>query len=263
MKKWLREQDYKQSSDEQRELTMRLRKVFLWICLLVAFAFLPGCQNELGVKNSSKEDWLASRVANPLIGMGMSYRVKNFLTQELLWDEYNKDPNALLKKLNQKFYETKDQNVLLTLVELSYMEGKKKESLEALYYYLSCSIYTAAYFQTEQLTPAPTPFSPRFLYACRFYNYATAEILTILQQEKYRLGKCYDFATIQGKFKLKPAQSSLPLPFNEYEKFLICSNYVPYGFLTAARTYGMGVPLIAIPDGEYDLKNAKKIGVFT
>jgi pimeloyl-ACP methyl ester carboxylesterase len=236
-----------------------MKKTFLWICLSIVVLYVSGCQSELGVKDSSKEAWLISRIGNPLIGMGMSYRVKNFLTQESLLDEYNKDPDMLLKKLNKKFNATGNQDVLLALVELSYIEGKKKDGIDAMYYYLSCCVYTAAYFQAKQLTPKPTPFSPRFIYVCRFYNYATAEILTVLQKEKYRLTKRHDFPIIQGKINLKPAESKLPLPLNEYEKFLICSNYVPYGFLTAARTFGMGVPLIALSDKEYSIKKAKAI----
>ncbi len=236
-----------------------MKKISLFLIIGSFLLLVAGCQSELGLKDSSKEQWLISRVANPLIGMGMSYRVKNFLTEESLWDEYNKDPDALLKQLNKKFNTTKNQDVLLALIELSYSEGRKKDGIEAMYYYLSSSVYSAAYFQAEKLTPKPTPFSPRFIYVCRFYNHATAEILTILQKEKYKLTKRHDFPIIQGKMNLKPVHSNLPLSFDEYEKFLICSNYIPYGFLTASRKYGMGVPLIALPDADYSIKKAKEV----
>ncbi len=238
----------------------KMKKISLFLIIGSFLLLVAGCQSELGLKDSSKEQWLISRVANPLIGMGMSYRVKNFLTEESLWDEYNKDPDALLKKLNKKFNATKNQKVLLALIELSYSEGRKKDGIEAMYYYLSSSVCCAAYFKAEKLTPKPTPFSPRFIYVCRFYNYATAEIMTVLQKEKYKLAKRHDFPIIQGKINLKPALSKLPLPFDEYKKFLICSNYIPYGFLTASRKYGMGVPLIALPDEDYNIKKAKKVG---
>ena len=196
-----------------------------------------------------------SRVANALIGMGMSHRVKNFLKEEVLWKDYNKNPDALLDQLNRTFNETQDQDFMIALIELSYTEGGKKEGIDALYYYLSSAVYCAAYFQTEQLTP----FSPDLIYVCRFYNHATAEILTLLQKEKFKLTQRHDFNIIQGKINLKPALSKLSLPFDKYKKFLICSKYIPYGFLTAARKYGMGVPLIALPDEDYNIKKVKKI----
>jgi len=80
-----------------------------------------------------------------------------------------------------------------------------------------------------------------------------------MQDQKYTFTKLRDFPIVQGKIVLQPAKSHLPLPLHEYHKFLICSDFTPYGFLTAARKYGMGVPLIALPDEDYDLTKANKI----
>lgn len=236
-----------------------MKHLFYSFALIIVITLASGCQSELGVTATNKEDWLKAKVATPLLGMGMSYRVKNYITEESLWDEYNRDHDALIKSLNKKYNERQDQDTLLALIELTYIEGQERSGIDALYYYLSCSVYTSAYFQSKELTPKPTPYSPRFIYVCRFYNYATAEVLVLLQKEKYKLNQLHDFPIVQGQLNLKPAISKLPLPFDKYQDFLICSNYLPYGFLTQSRTFGMGVPLIAISNVNYTIKKANKI----
>ena len=96
-----------------------MKHIFYSGILTILITLSSGCQSELGVTATNKEDWLKSRVVNPLIGMGMSYRVKNYLTEESLWDEYNSDHNALLKSLNKRFNGKKDQDTLLALIELN------------------------------------------------------------------------------------------------------------------------------------------------
>jgi pimeloyl-ACP methyl ester carboxylesterase len=235
-----------------------MNKLFISFFLLI-FLFSLGCKSDLGVTKCSSEQWLATQIQNPLIDRGMSYRVKNFLTEESFWESYNNDRNNFLKSLNDRFYKTRNQDVLLALIELTYIEAKEREGIEALYYYMSCAAYSSAYFQNEKLKPAPSPFSPRFIYVCRFYNYSTAEIMTIFQQENFNLERMHDFPIIQGKFIFEDIKSDLPYPISKYKKFLICSNYIPYGFLTSSRTFGLGVPLIAITNPDVKLDEFKKI----
>ena len=219
---------------------------FVNSALLLVVVLFYGCQSsDLGVEKSSKEEWLASRIQNPLTGKGISYKVKNYLTEEAIEEEYEKNPERVLKKLNKRFYETKDKHVLLALIELSYAQGRKKSGLEALSYFLSSAVYSSTFFDTAKI-PDPSPFSPHFIYVCRCYNYAVAEIVTLMQSLEMSFQAKHEIPILQGMMTLEPSKSLLPYPFANYKEFLVCSNYVPYGFLTSSRSFGLGVPLIAI-----------------
>jgi pimeloyl-ACP methyl ester carboxylesterase len=223
-----------------------MKKFLNVIFLMVAVLFLAGCQSsDLGVEKSSKEEFLASRLQSPLTGSEMSFKVKNYLTEEALEEEYVKNPEKVLKRLDKKFKKTKDKHILLALIELTYAQGQKASGVEALSFFLSSAVYSATFFDTAQI-PDPTPFSPIFIYVCRCYNYSIAEILKIMQQEKLSLLKKHDIPILQGMMTIEPSKSSLPYPLAKYHKFLNCSGYVPYGFLTSSRSFGMGVPVIAI-----------------
>jgi len=231
-------------------------KKFINSLLLVVVLFY-GCQSsDLGVEKSSKEQWLASRIQNPLTGKGISYKVKNYLTEEAMEEEYEANPEKVLKKLNKRFYETKDKNILLALIELSYAQGRKKSGLEALSYFLSSALYSATFFDTAKI-PDPSPFSPHFIYVCRCYNYAIAEIVTHMQSQKMSLQAKHEIPILQGMMTIEPSKSLLPYPFANYKEFLVCSNYLPYGFLTSSRSFGLGVPLIAIQGSAGDFVQKK------
>ena len=233
-------------------------KKFINSALLLVVVVFYGCQSsELGVVKGSKEQWLTDRIQNPLTGKGVSYKVRNYLTEEALEEEYTTNPERVLKQLNKRFNETKDKNVLLALIELTYAQGREKTGLEALSYFLSSAAYSSTFFDTAKI-PDPSPFSPHFLYVCRCYNYAIAEIITLMQSQEMSLQAKHEIPLLQGMMTIEPSKSSLPYPFANYEKFLICSNYVSYGFLTSSRSFGLGVPLIAI-QGDTGKVISKKI----
>lgn len=231
-----------------------------WLFILsIVLLLISGCRSELGVYESSKEQWLENRIQSPLTGKGMSYVVKNYLTEQALDKEYVKDPERVLKRLDRKFEETKDQKALLALIELCYAQGRAKTGLEALSYFLSSAAYSATFFDTAKI-PDPTPFSPHFLYICRAYNYAIAEIIKIMQQQELSFQKEHDIPILQGMMHLNPPKSALPYPFKNYKKFLLCNDYVPYGFLTSSRSFGMGVPLITIQNASTPVFKVKSKG---
>ena len=222
---------------------------------------LAGCRSDLGVEPSSKEKWLLSRLESPLTGKSMSYKVRNYLVEEALLDEYEADPDRVLRKLNNLYTKAKDYRALLALVELSYAQGVNSSGLEALSYYLSSAVYASEALKGAEGSPL-TKYSPHFLYVCRCYNYAVTEIVRILQQENLSLSVKHDIPILQGTIALDPAKSFLPYPFDDYKKFIVCGDYASYGFLTSSRSFGLGVPLMAIQkykDGVHQVKLAKNV----
>ena len=214
----------------------------LFISFLLLFV---GCRSDLGVDPSTKEEWLLDRIESPLTGKPMSYKVKNYLVEEAILDDYEADPDRVLRRLHKEYKRSKDYRVLLALIELSYAQGVKREGLDALSYYLSSAVYSSKVLHSST-TSAVSRYSPHFIYVCRCYNYAVAEIIQILQQQDLSLSGKHDIPILQGKMTLEPAKSHLPYPFADYKEFLLCGSYVSYGFLTSARSFGIGVPLIAI-----------------
>ncbi len=217
---------------------------------ILALAVLGfGCASDYGVTKSNKADWLKTYARSPLTNDGLSFRVKNYLTRENYLAEYRNQPTALLKKLDYEFKQNDDKLTLFALTELAYDQGTKREKLDALSYYLSCAIYASTYLRT----PGNDPYSAYFIVACRYYNYASAEIIKLIKQEKISLSSKWDLPIIQGKVVVNPAKSTLPLPLKKYTDFLSCFDFLQFGFQNYSRSSGLGVPLVAIQNKNNDV----------
>ncbi len=208
-----------------------------------------GCASDYGVTSSNQAEWLKTYASNPLTDGGLSFRVKNYLIRENYLDEYRNQPMALLKKLDSEFKKSGDYLTLFVLIELTYDQGEKTTKLDALSYYLSSTIYAATYLKTAK----PNQYSACFIVACRYYNYASAEIIKLIEQEKIPLKSRWDLPIIQGKVVVNPAKSTLPLPLEKYTSFRSCFDFLQFGFQNYSRSSGLGVPLIAIQNKNNDI----------
>lgn len=231
---------------------MKIR-MFGLVVVLFSIACVCGCRSDYGVTRSNQSEWLKKYAQNPLSNNELSFRVKNFLVRENYIDEYHEHPEALLKKLNLRFKQTDNPLVLLTLAELCYATGKQKTHLDALSYFFSCAIYSSLFINDHRSITETNKFSPYFFYACLLYNYASAKILKLIEQEKLPLDRKWDLPVIAGTLVVNPATSDLPLPFKDYQKFLSCYDYMQFGFHSYSRSPGMGVPLIALSLGKSNL----------
>ncbi len=230
---------------QKKEKGMKIpRSIMLASVALVVVIGGFGCVSDYGVTKSNKEEWLENYDKSPLVNAGLSFRVKNYLQREDLFEEYQTHPRLVLKQLNQRYLSHPDNATLFTLTELSYEQGTKKRGLDALSSFFSCTIYASIYLSGKEANP----YSPLFFTACRYYNYASAEILKIMQEEKIPLEQKWDLPVIPGRIVIEPAQSELPLPLNKYSKFISCFDYLQFGFQSYSRTSGLGMPLIAVQD---------------
>ncbi|MCF6174922.1 MAG: alpha/beta hydrolase [Victivallaceae bacterium] len=226
-------------------------KIISYGAILALTVFGFGCASDYGVTKSNKTEWLETYARSPLTNDGLSFRVKNYLTRENYLEEYQNQPTALLKKLDSKFKQSGDNLTLFALTELAYDQGSKRVGLNALSYYLSCAIYASTYLRM----PRTNPYSAYFIVACRYYNYASAEIIKLIKQEKIPLNSKWDLPVIQGKIVVNPAKSELPLPLKDYVEFLSCYDFIQFGFQSYSRSSGLGVPLIAL---QYKKTNLNK-----
>ncbi len=220
---------------------MKIKQLTYGFILVIAILSF-GCASDYGVTKSSKTKWLKTYAQSPLTDDGLSFVVRNYLTRENHLAEYRDHPAVLLKKLDNEFKRNGDNLTLFALTELAYDQGAKKTGLDALSYYLSCTIYASTYLNT----PTADPYSAYFIVACRYYNYASAEVIKLIEQEKISLSTKWDLPVIQGKIVVNPAKSELPLPLKNYTEFLPCYDFIQFGFQTYSRSPGLGVPLIAI-----------------
>ena len=228
---------------------MKIKQItygFILVITILSF----GCASDYGVTKSSKIKWLETYARSPLTNDGLSFVVKNYLTRENYLDEYRDQPTALLKKLDGELKNSGDPLTLFVLTELTYAQGAQKEGLDALSYYLSCTIYASTYLKT----PETNPYSAYFIVACRYYNYASAAIIKLIERENISLNSRWDLPVIQGKVVVNPAKSELPLPLKTYTRFMPCYDFIQFGFQTYSRSPGLGVPLVAIQN-----KNKKSI----
>ena len=228
-------------------------KQFYFCPVLAIFMLGFGCAADYGVTKSNQAESLKTHTSSPLTNEGLSFIVKNYLIRENHLDEYRNQPTALLKKLDCEFKQRGDHLTLFALTELTYDQGAKSTKRDALSYYLSCAIYASTYLKA----PQTNQYSPCFLVTCRYYNYASAEIIKLIKQEKIPLSSKWTLPIIQGKVVINPAKSTLPLPLAKYTEFLSCFDFLQFGFQNYSRSSGLGVPLIAIQNKSLTQKYIK------
>lgn len=216
--------------------------------LLGCVVFQWGCRSPIGADHISREEWFEEHTQTALNTNQLSFDTKNFLGRKDLLDKFYEHPEGVIIKLCQQLMDSEewDREQLSALVELSYICGKKvRDPEKSIKYFLACGAFSYAYlFSNKVKQHPPTPYEPRFVFICRYYNYSLAEILSYFQENKLPFEKDTSLPFIKGGVEFLPAKSDFPL--GRYKEFLSCFDYSPRGLLVQSRRSGLGMPVIGI-----------------
>ncbi len=227
---------------------------FRWCraAILILYLLLGGC---------TSLNWVAVRKVprNPLeqplrllsrTGPRPTGRTTQLLRRYDLDRHLNGGSDKLLAEMQQVLSQEPTTENYYAYAELSYIAGKKAQDRgeigHALDFYGTSVAHSYFYLFDESLGRYRNAYDPQFRRACDIYNGALEETLRLIQEEGHlRPGYSYRVHTPHLNFDVSVVARGKWKP-DELEKFEFVSDYKVTGLTNHHRTYGLGVPLIAV-----------------
>ncbi|HEX3870644.1 MAG TPA: hypothetical protein VHV77_09420, partial [Pirellulales bacterium] len=218
----------------------------LWTCLLTT-----GCMSTEYLR-------LRSVPNNPLVQqLRLSYRdtqatqrTLQVLRQHDLDNELSTDPHKLLTDLQGVIERDPSAEKLYSFSELSYRAGRKVEARDpkgALDFYGSSVAYAYLYLFDQRFASLRNPYDPQFRGACELYNGALEAGLRLMQKQGGLMpGHTQHIETETQKFDVEIVVRSPTWRPEDIAEFKFVSDYEVKGLSNQFRSYGLGVPLIAV-----------------
>jgi pimeloyl-ACP methyl ester carboxylesterase len=183
-------------------------------------------------------------------GPQVSSRTAMLLRRYDLLDVYQRQPQACLDSLLDLQATEPAPEKMYAIAELAYIMGQRaqrqSDSQEALEKYSLTLTHTYLYLFSEEMDGIRNPYDPQFRGACDLYNQALEATLRLVQASgQLRPGESYELATQRQTFEVTSRVRG-NWSAEEFSELLFCSDFDVERFDNATRSFGIGVPLIAI-----------------
>lgn len=183
-------------------------------------------------------------------GPELSPRTQQTLRRYDMPPEFPKDPKGVLTQLRDVVRQDSSPEALYSYAELSYLSGRTRESKDAklaLDYYVAAVAHSYWYLFDPRLQPIRNPYDPQYRAACDVYNEALERAMRLVQSEgALKPGVTHTIETAKKNWRVTVVPRDVSWDPDEIERFEFVSDYEVAGFNNYYRTYGLGVPLIAI-----------------
>lgn len=213
---------------------------------------LAGCGGQRFVK-------LRPQPKNPLTdqlrltargGPQPSKRTLQLLRRYALPTGHFTDTEELIPKLTALHDREPTAESCYALAELSYIAAVKKQLIDphgSQEWYLNCVAQSYAYLFDPLYRRERNPYDPQFRGACDLYNSALESCLRIAQKEgTFRPGSTLRVTTCNHTLEVNIAARGFQWNAEDFDSFEFVSDYDVEGLRNRYRTFGLGVPLIAI-----------------
>jgi len=237
-------------SNQKSESVARLR-LLVGIALLLTVP-LSGCASRtyLSVR---RKPW--NPLAGPLqllsrSGPKPTERTEQLLRRHDLEKQQERDPNGVLKKLQEEIGNEPNTEKMHAFAELAYIQGKKAQNKgdqsQALNMFSASVAHAYMYLFSPQFDGRRNVYDPQFRRVCDLYNAALGDLLRIVNdQGKLRPGETYSLTSCDQRFDVRIETCGL-WRADDFERFEFVSEFEVKGLVNRHVTYGLGVPLIAV-----------------
>lgn len=229
-----------------------MRRWPILLALGLAVVFTSGCST---THYLARRDTRENALAAPLHllsrkGPQLQERTSFTLRRYGLEKQYSDDPAGTLVMLRNMATDEADPERQFAVAELAYIEGKKAENDKqvgvALEYYSLALTSSYEYLFAGAFHDARSPYDPQFRGACNLYNEALEDSLRLLcADNRLRPGASYTIASGEHEFTIETAVRG-NWSAEDFDHFEFVSDYEIQTLNNRHRTYGLGVPLIAV-----------------
>lgn len=183
-------------------------------------------------------------------GPHISERTWNTLRRYGLKKDYDEDRHVCLAHIQQTIRENRDPELIHSLAELSYVEGKKSErsgnSSDALGYFGTALTNSYDYLFSDELVDSRNQYDPQFRATCDLYNESLEDTLRLLCSEnRIKPGQTYRVNAGDREFVIRTQLRGNWKP-DEFDHYEFASDYKIETLRSKHTTFGLGVPMIAV-----------------
>ncbi|MBX7167904.1 MAG: hypothetical protein K1X74_16340 [Pirellulales bacterium] len=183
-------------------------------------------------------------------GPEASERTRQLLRQYALAERWESDPDGTLESLQNCLQSEPSPELSYAFAELSFLQGKRHEAgnaREALNYYAISVTNSYIYLFDDRFGAMRNPYDPHFRGACDLYNGALECCMRILaRQGGLEPGEALSVETANSACEIEIATREATWRPEDFERFEFVSDYEIEGLTNQYRTFGLGVPLIAV-----------------
>jgi pimeloyl-ACP methyl ester carboxylesterase len=224
----------------------------LIFCALVLFGGIAGCSSTRYVKvRTVPQSPLADQLKlTSWSGPQPSPRSMQLLRQYDLVRDWKDDPEKLLVKLQEIMDAEPSASKLYSLAELSYLAAKRAEVKDK---HLALNLYGAAvahsylYLFDERFAPLRNPYDPEFRGACDLYNGSLESTLRIVKTKDGLFPGCqHSIESASQCWDVTVVSRGNKWTAEDFERFEFVTNFEVQGLTNQYRSFGLGVPLIAV-----------------
>ncbi|QDU98713.1 esterase/lipase family protein [Lignipirellula cremea] len=195
-------------------------------------------------------------------GPKASARTVQVLRQNALVTNYSKDYEQTLKELQGSINQEPTADKMLAFAELAFLAAKTSEAkfdeAKAVDMYGASVAHAYGYLFDPRFDQVRNPYDPQFRQVCQLYNESLEGALRIVdRQGKLKPGHRHLIKScgqeIELEIKIKGNWDA-----DDFARFEFVSDYQMQGLNNEHRTWGLGVPLIAIRKSHEEESPAEK-----
>lgn len=160
------------------------------------------------------------------------------------------DPVRTLEKLQAQTFAEPTPAKLYAVAELSYLMGKRqsaKDEGRALHMYGASVAHAYMYLFDPRYAQQLNPYDPQFRDTCDLYNGALEECLRIVKKQGALVpGKSHLIKVCDQEWQVAVVSRGDSWRTEDFHRFEFTSEYEVSGLRNQYRSFGLGVPMIAV-----------------
>lgn len=245
------------------------------LTLVVAISSCCGCVS-LNMNTARKvarvvswgsEDFVTARKSpeNPLAdqlqvwsdkGAKPSERTQQVLRKEAITSSFDNAPEETIRELRTRLEKSPSLDSCYAVAELAYVAGKNADSkgkaAAAIDLYEMSVAYAYMFLFDPRFEYQRNPYDPRFRQTCNLYNVALEGGLRLLKDKgKLKPGQTHTINSCGKQFHIEIKLGDT-WRGDQFDSFEFASDYEVNGLNNQHRSYGLGVPLIAVRSNKKD-----------
>lgn len=261
-----------------RLATRRYWRVWLAFCLLWSCGGCLSLNLEVAKKTAYVVSWssgtrVGTRAVKRAANLGPigrwitkppkpSERTAQMLRQFALESEYKVSPDKALGKLQTLANSSPTLDRIHAVSELAYQQGEwamrmgRSERANEMF---GTALVEAHRFLFDEAVDLPrNAFDPQFRSICDIYNRSLEELIRYwIKEDQLQVGKALELKTSDTTLRF---QVNIPGRWQreKIERFELVNSYEPVGVDNHYRTFGLGVPLIAVRQTNQEMPIAER-----
>jgi len=224
------------------------KRLQIFIINLFVLIILTSCAQKVGVTRITLRERFRKFTSNIFNEDYPSERTIQFLALRGMLSDWHNDPVPVLISLDKNLIDHPNRDTLFALMELCFYEAEQEDELsdESLPFHVSSMVYAYKYLFDPEYEPPISPYSPYSRLTCDIYNRSLADLILYAQSKKIRFKENMRLPMINGGLLLEQRHSELLWKPEEFDNYKVTYRFEVKGIDAHYRTYGIGVPIIAV-----------------